>query len=285
VNWIIAVVAVIAAPLVGGLLYGIDRKITARLQGRQGPPIVQPYYDFIKLWTKDSTYTNTRQVFFTYSYLLWMIISLVLLVTGQDFLLFIFTLAFSEVSLVLAGFSTRSPYSHIGSNRELLQILAAEPVLLFMAFALYLENGTFMSSAVLTADTPFLYQYPLLFIALLMILTIKMRKSPFDISSAAHAHQEIVRGIFTEFSGRYLAITELVHWIESVIFLVVVAMFFAQPWWAGVLLALGAYFVEILIDNTYARMKLNWMMKFTWAWGFVLSLANIFYNVFAGKGL
>jgi ech hydrogenase subunit B len=62
------------------------------------------------------------------------------------------TLAFSEVAFVLAGFSTRSPYSHIGSSRELLQILAAEPVLLFMAFALYLKNGSYMTAGVFLSN-------------------------------------------------------------------------------------------------------------------------------------
>ncbi|MGE5404242.1 MAG: respiratory chain complex I subunit 1 family protein [Candidatus Saccharibacteria bacterium] len=282
-NWVLASAGIVAAPFIGGLIFGLDRKMTARLQGRQGPPIIQPFYDFLKLWSKDSTYTNRRQIFYLYTYLLWMIISLIILITGQDFMLFVFTLAFSEISLVLAGFATRSPYSHIGSNRELLQILAAEPVLLFLAYALYLKNGSFLVAGVYLAKKPMLFSYPLLFIALLMILTIKMRKSPFDISTSAHAHQEIVRGIFTEFSGRYLALTELAHWIEIAIVLFIVFLFWANPWWAGVLLALGAYALEIIIDNIYARMRIGWMVSFAWASGFVLSLVNILFNIAARR--
>lgn len=275
-------IVILALP-VGGLLFGIDRKLTARLQGRKGPPIIQPFYDVLKLWSKDSTYTNPRQVFYLYAYLIWMVISLIILVTGQDFMIFVFTLAFSEVAFVLAGFSTRSPYSHIGSSRELLQILAAEPVLLFMAFALYLKNGSYMVAGVFLTNKPLIVSYPLLFVAVLFILTIKMRKSPFDISTSIHAHQEIVRGVTTEFSGKYLALAELAHWVETVILMYIVFLFWATPWWAGVLLALAAYFIELLIDNSYARMKIKWMVGVSWAWGFGLSLANIILNLALGR--
>ena len=50
VKIILSIVAyIILAPVIGGLMSGIDRKITARMQGRQGPPILQPFYDVIKL--------------------------------------------------------------------------------------------------------------------------------------------------------------------------------------------------------------------------------------------
>ncbi|MBV1768706.1 MAG: NADH-quinone oxidoreductase subunit H, partial [Candidatus Desulforudis sp.] len=52
--------AFMLAPVVGGLLTGIDRKLSARMQGRIGPPILQPFYDFFKLWGKD-TLVTTRE--------------------------------------------------------------------------------------------------------------------------------------------------------------------------------------------------------------------------------
>ncbi|MGZ3635594.1 MAG: NADH-quinone oxidoreductase subunit H, partial [Syntrophales bacterium] len=48
-QFLIVFLTLVGAPIVGGLLFGIDRKITARMQGRYGPPIIQPFYDFIKL--------------------------------------------------------------------------------------------------------------------------------------------------------------------------------------------------------------------------------------------
>ncbi len=272
-----SIAGIMVAPILGGLLVGVDRKITARLQGRKGPPIIQPFYDVIKLFGKESTYTNRHQVFFIYAYLIWMAIALLLLFTLQDFLVFVFALTFAEACLALAGFSTRSPYSHVGSSREILQILASEPVLVFLAFALYLASGSFMTGGLFLIGGPLLRNFPLLFVAVLLILTIKMRKSPFDISSSAHAHQEIVRGVTTEFSGRYLALAEIAHWVELVIILFVVFLFWVDPWWIGVLLALGAFFAEMVIDNTFARLKISWMVATAWGWGFGLSLLNILY--------
>ncbi|NLV17558.1 MAG: NADH-quinone oxidoreductase subunit H [Syntrophomonadaceae bacterium] len=272
-----SVAGILAAPFLGGLLAGLDRKITARLQGRKGPPIIQPFYDVIKLFGKESTYTNRHQVFYIYAYLLWMAMALLLLLTLQDFLVFVFALTFAEISLALAGFSTRSPYSHIGSNREILQILASEPVLVFLAFALYLASGSFMAGGLFLLGEPLLRNFPLIFAAVLLILTIKMRKSPFDLSSSAHAHQEIVRGVTTEFSGRYLALSEIAHWVELVIILFVVFLFWVDPWWVGILLALAAYLAEIVIDNIFARLKISWMVATAWGWGFGLSLLNILY--------
>ncbi|MGE5372627.1 MAG: respiratory chain complex I subunit 1 family protein [Solirubrobacterales bacterium] len=277
-----ALLLVLAAPLAGGLIVGADRVLTARLQGRFGPPLLQPFYDVIKLWNKDTVVTSGRQSFFVYAHLVWMLTALILLATGQDFLVFVFALAAAEVFLTFAGFSTHSPYSHIGSSRELFQMLSAEPVLLFVAFALYVKNGTFLSGAVFR-ESPLLFSYPLVFLAVLYILTIKMRKSPFDISSGAHAHQELVRGVTTDISGRYLALTEIAHWLELVIVLYIVYLFWAAPWYAGVLLAAAAFGLEIIIDNLYARMRLDWMVAASWTVGFTLCLVNLFFNIATRK--
>ena len=66
----------------------------------------------------------------------------------------------------------------------------------------------------------------------MFILVFKMRKSPFDLSGSHHAHQEIVRGVTTEFSGRTLALIEIAHWYETAVVLGMVALFFASsPGW------------------------------------------------------
>ena len=114
-----------------------------------------------------------------------MIASLICLVLQSDFLVLVFLLGFAGVSLVLGGFSTKSPYSHFGANRELLQILAYEPVLLLLAIAIYAQNGTFLISTILSRQEPLLLSLWPLFIAVLYVLTIKMRKSPFDISTSS----------------------------------------------------------------------------------------------------
>jgi ech hydrogenase subunit B len=216
---LIAIIAVIVAPFIGGLLAGIDRKVTARLQGRYGPPLLQPFYDFFKLLGKAKIATSKIQYVWIISYLFFMITCLVFLVLQQDILLLVFLLGFAGISFVLAGFSTKSPYSHFGANRELMQILSYEPILLLFALGVYAQNGSFMISDIMANNTPLLVGLWPIFIALLLVLTIKMRKSPFDIATSHHGHQELVKGIMTEISGPYYALVTLTEWFELVLLL------------------------------------------------------------------
>lgn len=279
-QFIIVIVTLVVAPIVGGLLFGIDRRITARLQGRFGPPILQPFYDFIKLIAKERIAVSRLQFVWLYGYLVFMAVSLMFLVLQADFLLMVFLLGFAGVSLVLGAFSTKSPYAHFGANRELLQIMAYEPVLLLLAIAIYAQNGTFLISGIFAQEKPLLFSLWPLFIAVLYILTIKMRKSPFDISTSHHAHQEIVKGITTEFSGFYYAIYQLAEWYEIVLLLGIVALFWANPLWVGILIALGAFLLELLIDNIAARMTARWMVRLSWSVGLILGIINIAYIYF-----
>jgi len=272
--------AVLLAPFIGGLLAGIDRIFTARLQGRIGPPLLQPFYDFFKLMGKEQIAASKMQLVWMYSYLMLMIACLVFLFLGQDILLLIFLLGFAGVCLALGGFSTKSPYSHFGANRELLQMLAYEPILILLALAVYVKNGTFMISKIWESQEPLLFTLWPIFIALVAILTIKFRKSPFDISCSHHAHQEIVKGVITEYSGPYYALFLLAEWYETVLLLCLVGLFWANPWWIGAIIAIGIFLLEMIIDNIAARMTAGWMIKFSWVLGLVLCASNIAYLYF-----
>jgi formate hydrogenlyase subunit 4 len=57
---------------------------------------------------------------------------------------------------------------------------------------------------------------PLAFVALLVVLTVKLRKSPFDFSTSHHGHQELVKGLTMEYSGLQLAAIEVGEWLETV---------------------------------------------------------------------
>lgn len=282
---LIAVLVIIVAPLAGGILSGLDRVISARMQGRVGPPLLQPFYDVFKLLGKESLAANRRQVAWALAYLGLIAASLILFFLGGDLLIIVFTMAFAAVSFVLGGFSVRSPYSHIGSQRELLQMLAYEPVLILLAIGLYLQNGSFMVGDVFSQPRPLLASMPLLFIALLIILTIKMRKSPFDLSTSHHGHQELVKGITTEYSGPCLALIEITHWYELVLVLGLVAIFWVNPLWMGIILAFLAFFLELVIDNICARLTWDFMIKFTWSTGLALCLINLGLILARGKGV
>ena len=104
--WILsAVLFVIIGPVIGPLLAGIDRKISARMQNRVGPPIRQPLYDVKKFLAKEQVTPNRVQDFYVMVFLLFTIATGVLFFTGQDLLLIIFTLTLSEevASTVIDG--------------------------------------------------------------------------------------------------------------------------------------------------------------------------------------
>ncbi len=274
-NLIIAVIAIIAAPIVGGLLTGIDRKITARMQNRFGPPLLQPFYDFFKLLGKQGIAVNQTQMVYVMGHLFFAIGAFVMLVLKQDLLMLMFILAFSAVSLIMGAMSVRSPYSKIGAQREIMQMMAYEPVLLLMVVGVYKTTGSFMISEIFNHSQPLLYSLPLVFLAFLYVLTIKLRKSPFDFSTSHHGHQELIKGLTTEFSGTQLALIELTHWFDLVLLLGLITLFFAQPLWVGILIALASYFCEIVIDNISARVTWQWMVKVTWVAGIGAALVNI----------
>ena len=272
---LVILLTVIVAPALGGLLSGIDRKISARMQNRFGPPILQPFYDFFKLLGKERITVNQTQMVYVLGYLFFAITAIVMLVLKQDLLMLMFVLAFSNISIIIGAMSVRSPYSKIGAQREIIQMLAYEPILLLMVVGVYLLTKSFMIDSVFAYDKPLLFSLPLVFLAFLYVLTIKLRKSPFDFSTSHHGHQELIKGLTTEFSGPQLAIIELTHWYDLVLLLGMITLFFAKPLWVGVLIALASYFLEMVIDNISARVTWRWMIKATWIVGIGAALTNI----------
>ncbi|EGJ48937.1 respiratory chain complex I subunit 1 family protein [Desulfocurvibacter africanus] len=268
-------VGLLIAPVAGGLIAGLDRRVTARVQSRFGPPLLQPFYDVAKLLGKESMIVNSWQVFCAYMYLLGAVLSVVLLFLQSDLLLIFFVQAIGALFLVFGAMSAPSPYSQVGAQRELMQILAYEPLLILVFVGIYLATGSFQISDILAHEQPLLFKLPLLFIVLGYALTIKLRKSPFDFSTSHHAHQELVKGVTTEFSGPYLAIIEVAHWYETVLVLGLVALFWTTSLWGMLALLLGTYFLEILIDNTMARLTWRWMLSYVWIVGLVLSVLNL----------
>jgi formate hydrogenlyase subunit 4 len=266
---------VLLAPLVGGLLAGIDRRVSARFQGRYGPPVMQPFYDVFKLFQKEKIIVNKFQDFNIVLFLLFTIFSGALFFAGADLLLTIFSLALAGTFFVLGGFCVGSPYSHLGAEREIIQQVAYEPMIILVAIGMYQVTGSFKVAVIAEYQLPLILYLPGVFAGFLYILTIKFRKSPFDLSMSHHAHQEIVRGLTTEFSGSTLALIEIAHWYENILLLGMVYLFFAFNPWLAVFVTLATYLFEIFIDMNYARFK--WQLTFGSSWLFtaVAGVSNI----------
>jgi len=265
----------VAAPVVGCLLSGWDRRITARMQGRRGPPILQPLYDVQKLWQKESMVVRRYQNLYILFFLLLVIFTGALFFAGSDLLLVIFALTLAAVFFVLGAYKASSPYSFIGAERELIQIMAYEPMILLTAIGMYIATRSFSVDAIAGHPTLLVLVLPGVFVGFLYTLEIKFRKSPFDLSSSHHAHQELVRGITTEFSGRTLAMIEIAHWYETVFLLGWVYLFFASSPLLGVLVSLLVFVFVILVDNVFARLKWQTAIRSAWLVTAVLGFGNI----------
>lgn len=266
---------IILAPLIGGLLAGIDRVITAKMQGRVGPPLFQPFYDVFKLMKKDTLIVNKSQNFYVFAFLVVVIFTGCLFFAGEDLLLVVFALTLASILFVLAGFSTSSPYSHMGAERELIQMMSYEPMMIIMTVGIYMVTKDFYVSKIISFGTPLIMYLPGVFLGFLYILTIKFRKSPFDLSMSHHAHQEIVRGITTEFSGKKLAMIEIAHWYENVLLLGFVYLFFGSNPIIAIIVTLATFFLEIFIDNSNARAKWGFTMVSSWAVAIFFGMVNI----------
>lgn len=270
-----AILYLILAPLAGGLIAGIDRKLTARMQGRVGPPLLQPFYDVAKLFEKEDVTVTPSQNFYILAYIVFMAVTGALFFAGGDLLLVIFAFTLAHVFIVLGAYAAYSPYSNVGAERELITLMAYEPMIVLTAVGLFLVTGSFYVTDIATSTLPVILYLPGVFIGFLTILTIKLRKSPFDISTSHHAHQELVKGLTTEFSGATLAKIEIAHWYETVVLLGIVYLFFGfNPVLALIVIA-ASYVLEVFIDNTFSRMKWQWTMKEGWGVAVTLGFINL----------
>ena len=154
-----------------------------------------------------------------------------------------------------------------------MQMFAYEPVLILLIVGVYLITGSFQASSV--AQQPLLVKLPLVFLTFLMAAAIKLEKSPFDIATSHHAHQELVKGITIEYAGPYLALIEITHFYEIFIVFAVVASFWATSPAIGVAIAAAGFLALIVVDNVFARLTPMWMLRYMWTVPLTLALSNI----------
>jgi len=245
--------------IVFGLLYkGIDRKISAHMQGRVGPPIIQPFRDVRKLFSKENIVPeNAIPWVFNLAPMVGLIATITILLylpvggfspiaSGYynfgDLILILYLLIIPSLAMVIGGFSSGSPYATVGAQREMATMIAYEfPLaIIIVTFAwllgspnvgLGLENVFSMS--VITANPiwgsvgilGFIGAGILLFV-LILVTPAELSKIPFD---APEAETEIAGGLLTEYSGRNLGLFYLTDGVKTIVMAtIIVALFF--PW-------------------------------------------------------
>ena len=159
--------------------------------------------------------------------------------------------------------------------------MSCEPMELLVAVGFYLATKTFnVSEVVANSVNSNIIYLPGFFVGFVFILTIKFRKSPFDIATSHHAHQEVIKGVTSEMVGKEYGMVTLAEWYENAILLGIVGLFFLNSnpvSFVGAIIAiLVVWFLEILIDNTSARVKWQLMLKLAWGVTIVAAGMNLF---------
>ena len=254
-----------------------ERKAVALMQGRIGPPFMQPFYDFIKLLGKD---TPPRTGVGGMLMKLWPLIAVsaaagavgllpVLPSSGGfegDLILLLALLELPSMCIIAAGFSSRSIFGKIGSAREAVLSVAYNVVFLLAIVSIAASQHTFRLEAL--AQLPASPLRWLGVLAILVCLPAKLHINPF---SLPNAEQEIYSGPMTEYAGPELAMWELSHGLEWVAATGLVATLTAPYigiWWLAILvfLALSCLVVLLLsvVAAATARLAIDTTVRFYW---------------------
>ena len=261
---VLAVCGTLVAPVGVGLLIGADRKMTAAMQLRIGPPLLQPLYDLTKLFAKASPAPDRLMGGLVAAHLVLAAGAFATVLAGGDLLVAVLVLGAAQVLFILAAASVESPYAQLGASRELVVLVATEPLLILVVIAYAVAAGTFSAGAI-AGGSVLVLSLPTLGVTLAVLLAATLRKSPFDIASSHHAHQELVKGSTTEMAGRWLALAELGHWYETALVLVLIVLAVGRLPVVALILVGATYAAVVIADNSLPRA--TWRMALAVAWG------------------
>ena len=275
--------------IAGAVLSWFDRKVTAWVQFRKGPPFLQPFYDLGKLMNKETILPRDGgKVTFLVSPVLAlcaavassvMIFSPALLLhTGfsGDILVIIYLLAIPSIAYMVGAAASANPLAIIGASREMKLMLSYElAFLLILATVAYKSGMTIRIADILSYQSAHgaligSFSGVLLFIAALLCIQAKLGLVPFDVSEA---ETEITHGIFIEYSGLVYFVVKLARYVMLyTLSSLLVILFLGGFHWQGtetlwsVLKLFLVVLLLTLIRNTNPRVRLDQSMRFFFIW-------------------
>jgi formate hydrogenlyase subunit 4 len=280
INGVIIIFGSAVLVFIGGVFSmfyrGIDRKLVAHMQGRVGPPIVQPFRDVQKLMMKESIIPDgaVSWLFKAAPFICLITSSLLLLYIPLfglqallggfgDALLVVYLLILPSLALAVGGFASSSPYATVGAQREMVALMSLEFPLAIAIVSLGWRIGH------VTTANPFMFstiaEHPvwslvgplgivgslILVFTLLVVSSGKGTKVPFD---AAEAETEIAGGILVEYSGRNLCLFYLADIIKAFAMAsLVVALFI--PYNLSPLVGIGMPVLAGIVDGLFFLVK------------------------------
>lgn len=291
--WLIVFPGFLFTLVVGLVASWVVRKVSALVQWRVGPPLLQPIYDVMKLLGKETLIPRAGQqtVFMMapivalagvtlLSTMLWRIsISPGQLFVG-DIIVAIYLMVLPSLALILGSSASASPHASIGTAREMKMVMGYELPLVLAFIVVIIKTGGALSLAAIAEHTPVasVSGFLAFFISLLCVQA-KLGFVPFDI---AEAETELGSGVLMEYSGVLLGIWKMVQ----AMLLVALGMFLVVVFLGGFDVAKGwpivasigklvlVWVLIILIKNTNPRVRIDQAMKFFWVYcGITLAIA------------
>lgn len=237
---------------------GLFRKFIARMHNRVGPPVIQPFYDLIKLFSKKTAkYKNPIFHAVPYASIITSIIIILLISSAfvsnsifdfdYNFLVLGYLFILVDTFYIFGAVASRSPFAIQSSMRELLLMLGYE-LSFMMVLSIFFAKTGIVSLA--DFDIAFAFtQAPLASILLVLIGFVIVRITPFDV---VNAETELSAGFFAEYYGKDLALLEIAEFIKDLAFgltagLLLFGKIFALP------AALGFVFFYALMQATSPR--------------------------------
>jgi len=287
-GWSVVIFIMAAAgTLVLGLVFKwVDRKVTALVQWRVGPPWYQPVADILKLMGKETLLpANARGTGFLLAPLVALsaagVAAAVLwhaavgpngLFVG-DLIVVIYLLMIPALMTMLGAASSGNPHAAVGAAREMKLLLAYElPLLLAVLVAVAKSGWTLRLEGIIAAqaDAPVLYSVSgvLALVVAVLCMQAKLGQVPFDL---AEAECEIMSGVYVEYSGPSLACWLMTRaMLLALLPLLLIVLFWGglDPRPIGYLTFAGKYVLLValvtLVRNTNPRLRIDQTMRFFW---------------------
>ena len=278
------------AAITGAFLSWFDRKISARVQFRKGPPVLQPFYDFFKLLLVKETIlpkfgspllfliTPVFAVFGASMAGVFILLPLFNITTGfrGDLIVIFYLLTIPSFSYIIGALASGNPLASVGGSREMKLILSYELTFFLVISGIIMKCGQqFDLYSIIHAQqtgTPFIGSISgvLLFIAAIFCVQAKLALVPFDMPEA---ETEISEGIFIEYSGSAYAMIKLTKYIMLFILPSLLVSLFMNGLrlegigilWA-VLKILAVVLILTLIRNTNPRIRIKQAISFFFVW-------------------
>ncbi|UCG26881.1 MAG: NADH-quinone oxidoreductase subunit H [Bacteroidales bacterium] len=290
--------------IVGGVLSWFDRKVTAMVQFRKGPPFLQPFYDFLKLLLVKETILPEKGSKMTF------LIAPVFAVCGAtvagvlillplldiragfsgDIIVIFYLLTIPSLCYMIGALASGNPLASVGASREIKLVISYELTFLLVITGIILKSDMSISlTEVIASQSEYgaiIGSLPgiILFIAAVFCLQAKLGLVPFDM---AEAETEINHGSFIEYSGSAYAIIKLTKYMMLFILpLFVVALFMGGFNWQGihilwsVVKVLAVVLILTLVRNTSPRVKVKQAMRFFFLWMNLLAVIAIIMIIF-----